>query len=104
MVPAPFEVVTDTCGLGPIPPAGSCTATVVFKPVVLGQATGMLSAPYNGGMIEAQLFGFGVVIQPGAGSAGGGYYVLAGMPNVERYRERFEWALRQNGDGTVRGK
>jgi hypothetical protein len=84
--------------------------TVTFDPPApAGLRTGSLrlvsDAP--GAVVALALEGLGTggPVQAGAGAAGGGYVLVPGAPrNEEAFRERLEFALRVNGDATVRGK
>lgn len=104
-------------------PGASCTGTVTFTftPSAIGNrdtsigtswTTGSLLVLTNPGpnltVTGTGLTGFAppptaLRARPQAGAAGGGY-VLMGAHNVEANRVRFEYALRVNTDGTIRGK
>lgn len=91
-------------------PGESCAIAVTFSPsppsgVVTGSLRLASDAP--GGVYTLALEGLGTggPVQAGAGAAGGGYVLVPGAPaDVEAYRERLDFALRVNADGTVRGK
>ena len=112
----PFNVSAGAgCPVGPgdvvtLDPGDRCPLFVTFSPSLpAGLRTGSLrlesDAPGSVFTLALEGLGTGGAIQVGAGAAGGGYVLLPGAPsNTEAWRERFEFAFRVNGDGTVRGK
>ena len=99
-----FALAGGSCiGLPYILAGGSCTMFATFSPLSSGFKSSLFSLAYNGPTVLETLNGSGYIVQPNAGSQGGGY-VLVGGPNVEANRDRFEWAVRERADGSVYGK
>lgn len=114
-VSGPFSVTAAGCPAEPgdvvtLEAGERCTLAVTFEPAApAGLRTGSLrlesDAPGAVAALALEGLGTGGPVQAGAGAAGGGYVLLPGAPrNEEAYRERLEFALRVNGDGSVRGK
>ena len=111
----PFDVESAGCPAEPgdavtLESGERCTLAVTFSPPApAGLHTGSLrlvsDAPGSLFTVALEGLGTGGPVQPGAGAAGGGYILVPGAPHdVEAFRERLEFALRVNADGTVRGK
>ena len=109
-VPAPeFFAIGGSCQSysGPyfsLPAGDSCTYQLIFLPNVLGVQTSTATVYFNNGLSRTfAVSGTASAPLSNAGSQAGGY-VVAGGPNVEVNRDRFEWALRTRADGSLRGK
>ena len=111
----PFDLAPAGCAADPgdavtLEPGDRCTLKVTFSPPApAGLRTGSLrlvsDAPGSVFTLALEGLGTGGPVQVGAGAAGGGYILVPGAPrDVEAFRERLEFALRVNADGTVRGK
>lgn len=99
-----YALAGGTCGSS-LASFASCTYGVTFSASHFGMQAGNLDVIIGGGptFVRATLSGIGYVIQPNAGSQAGGY-VLAGGPNIDSNRDKFEWAIRERADGTLYGK
>ena len=87
-----------------LPAGDSCTYQLVFVPTVLGVQTSTATVYFNSGLTTTfAVSGTASAPLSNAGSQAGGY-VVAGGPNVDANRDRFEWALWTRPDGSLCGK